>query len=1466
MKEITLVELETTTENLKKELAATKAELENNISTTADGIDNKIDETKSDLENQLKSESQSLSTKIDKTKSDLENQLEEKNTKLDNKLNTTKENLEKSITDLENDLSNSRVEAGVAIAAVNTSLTEKINDNKSSIEQLDEKFTKKTTDLNDNLSAEILYKTDQIYEKISQIKYEIDSRIEESNNRTEESFVKVNAGTETEKDAREKSEENILTTLNAKITEEATARTSSNTDIINRINEEITTRTSEDTTLQNNINAEETARKTAVNSIDTKITSEIAARKSADSNLQSNIDSETSTRKSADITLQSNIDAEATARDSADKSLQSNIDSEASAREAADNTLQTNIDNVKEYADDTFVPLSQKGKANGVASLDENGRIPLNQLPVGTMKFIGIWNCAEGKYPSTANMQPGYYYRVNIGGILTEDRDDIIIPAGNYISKFEKEIINQVITNKITTIKINVDGTNYIVNSVDIDKIIYDIDKTIELPSDEKVRLVADDIVSIPEQFSTGDFIIFNSDGEWQKMDNADAVSSVNGKAGDVTLTADDILSTDDKTINKVINDEIADRKSADTTLQTNITAEEIARKSADTTLQTNITAEETARKSTDTTLQNNINSEASTRSSADTILQKNITAEETARKAADTTLQNNITAEETARKAADTTLQNNITAEATARKSADTTLQDNIDAEIANRKSADTTIQTEVTKNTNARHTHSNKALLDLLSTDTNGALQYNGSPVNKITGVKGNAETSYRTGNVNITPANIGLGDVNNTSDANKPVSTAQSTAIKNMGTEAKNLANATGVLSAEHGGTGQETLQDSANSLINSLSTSQNNPEDNDYFISQYVNGGETTKTYHRRPISKIWNYVNGKISSLLGLTKTFYGGKAATAGVAEKATTLETARTINGSSFNGSSNITTANWGTSRNIQIASSDGTGAGAAVTVNGSENVVLKLPSTLTASLKGNASSSTYSEEVRTSEITIQTGSSKLSHITLSTLITWLVTTKGYITNNVNCYKYLKTSWAYANNDILQLTANGVNYELQLAGVIIEFVGRINTSDLTDATYRLRIHSAPTTSFTANSGYKVFPVNHVAEYYCNGSDYTPTWNIFATTGDIPSNYIVSGSQTTTSTADGGSNVFTFKDSSGGTSTFTVKNGSKGATGPQGATGATGATGPQGPKGDTGATGPQGPKGDTGATGATGAQGETGQRGSKWYISGAYNSVSDLENFSTYGTEVSGDMYLSTKTWKLFRVDNHTWTEKGNFLEYYQGEFNKFNAPTFYAGYNSETITDTYDRDFFINNLGVVAGADDESYSTTRNLLDGKKIIMQVSACANGGKINIRDDSCPIQLLGKCWFLIPTPNPGTLQVKFYSAGLVTKKITEDDIGSYPYIGRGYKFVIGPESNFYTLAKGSEDCIEYIKYSYYGDYSFKIKQGQIDVNTNVLNINSMEGYIKIGDKTASSISAGQIETPMLCLGGSKIWSV
>ena len=49
---------------------------------------------------------------------------------------------------------------------------------------------------------------------------------------------------------------------------------------------------------------------------------------------------------------------------------------------------------------------------------------------------------------------------------------------------------------------------------------------------------------------------------------------------------------------------------------------------------------------------------------------------------------------------------------------------------------------------------------------------------------------------------------------------------------------------------------------NGMINKLSEGTSDPQDNDYYISQYSGGGTTTTTYHRRPIKALWNYIKGK----------------------------------------------------------------------------------------------------------------------------------------------------------------------------------------------------------------------------------------------------------------------------------------------------------------------------------------------------------------------------------------------------------------------------------------------------------------------------------------------------------------------------------------------------------------------------------------------------------------------------
>ena len=85
--------------------------------------------------------------------------------------------------------------------------------------------------------------------------------------------------------------------------------------------------------------------------------------------------------------------------------------------------------------------------------------------------------------------------------------------------------------------------------------------------------------------------------------------------------------------------------------------------------------------------------------------------------------------------------------------------------------------------------------------------------------------------------------------------------------------------------------------------------------------------------------------------------------------------------------------------------------------------------------------------------------------------------------------------------------------------------------------------------------------------------------------------------------------------------------GPTGATGPTGPTGAQGIQGPQGIQGLTGATGPQGLTGATGPTGATGAQGATGANG---------KTVANGTTDPATSTGVDGDFYINTATNTLF--------------------------------------------------------------------------------------------------------------------------------------------------------------------------------------------------------------------------------------
>lgn len=111
----------------------------------------------------------------------------------------------------------------------------------------------------------------------------------------------------------------------------------------------------------------------------------------------------------------------------------------------------------------------------------------------------------------------------------------------------------------------------------------------------------------------------------------------------------------------------------------------------------------------------------------------------------------------------------------------------------------------------------------------------------------------------------------------------------------------------------------------------------------YTNNYLTGvsgsGNGTVTFTRNGLGNLtWNASHSHS----------YAGSSSAGGAATSATKLQTARTINGTSFNGTANITTANWGTTRSIYIQDATATNTSSAVSVNGGDNAYLKLPTNI--------------------------------------------------------------------------------------------------------------------------------------------------------------------------------------------------------------------------------------------------------------------------------------------------------------------------------------------------------------------------------------------------------------------------------------------------------------------------------------------------------------------------------------
>lgn len=177
-----------------------------------------------------------------------------------------------------------------------------------------------------------------------------------------------------------------------------------------------------------------------------------------------------------------------------------------------------------------------------------------------------------------------------------------------------------------------------------------------------------------------------------------------------------------------------------------------------------------------------------------------------------------------------------------------------------------------------------------------------------------------------------------------------------------------------------------------------------------------------------------------------------------GNAATATKLQTARTINGTSFDGTANIVTAYWGTARTISLS---GAVTGSA-SVNGSQNV------TITTTYQFGSIDGRYVG-----------GNKTANHGSSGTAYTADTYSSTFVNKAFVAFAE-RGSWAYANNGYVS-TDTGVN--IPLAGTAIFQWGASDTN-------KTQLYITPYN----NSGVSNPAVNEMLFYTSNGGGYTSAW------------------------------------------------------------------------------------------------------------------------------------------------------------------------------------------------------------------------------------------------------------------------------------------------------------------------------------------------------------------------------------
>lgn len=334
------------------------------------------------LAEQINQEVEDRTNAVSQVQGDLDTKYQE----LSSKITLQTENLNKEISDRKEADTAMKLEItnlGTSLTALGTELRQIINQNYQTLQQQiraqDALIQENTQAIQTNLSLiqSLQTKVDTNVSDVDKLKKDLetevvdrkaaDTALQEKINTNADGLAKeisdrkaadqvLQQNIDAESQARTQADSQIRTDLSKKIEDEATARTQADTQITQKLDQEIIDRKAEDEKLSQRITEESQGHTEAIEDLQAKVT-----------------------KNTQDITAEVN---RATAKEN---EIAQDLATETQNRSDADSAMQASI---KKVGDDLTKFKATKDQANGLASLDGNGRIKPEQLPEGAIYSV----------------------------------------------------------------------------------------------------------------------------------------------------------------------------------------------------------------------------------------------------------------------------------------------------------------------------------------------------------------------------------------------------------------------------------------------------------------------------------------------------------------------------------------------------------------------------------------------------------------------------------------------------------------------------------------------------------------------------------------------------------------------------------------------------------------------------------------------------------------------------------------------------------------------------------------------------------------------------------------------------------------------------------------------------------------------------------------------------------------------